>query len=68
MEDFDSDFGDFHGKIYISKFDGKKNGFGWVLDGTVEDFDSDLDGKILDQTLMKRRMVLAGFWMEQWRQ
>ena len=29
------------GKIYILKFDGKKNGFGWVLDGTVEDFDSD---------------------------
>ena len=39
VEDFDSDFGDFHGKIYISKFDGKKNGFGWVLDGTVENFD-----------------------------
>ena len=49
MEDYDSYFGDFDGRIYILKFDGKKNGFCWVSDGTVEDFDSDFadfDGKI----------------------
>ena len=34
-------FIDFDGKYSGSKFNGKKNGFGLVFDGTVEDFDSD---------------------------
>ena len=35
MADLDLDFADLDGKNAGLQFDGKKNGSGWVLDGTV---------------------------------